>query len=134
MLVIARLRRWLLLIAAVICAGVVAELWLTGHHEYPLQWVPLILCALGALLYSFAAFAPNTANMRLVQVLALFSLLGGALGVLVHLQGNLAFATEIDTARAASAPLAAALFGGNPPLAPGAVSVAGLTALAGATR
>lgn len=127
---LARLRRFLLLLTVGVCAGIALELAITGHTQSPVQLVPFVLCGLGALTAVLVLFVPNRGSITALRVVMLLSLLGGAFGVFEHLEENVEFAMEIKPAQTQAAPLAAALSGANPPLAPGALGASALIALA----
>lgn len=127
-------RRFLLLAAIAICAGVIAELWLTGHTDEPLQWVPFIVCGLGIVLLLAVMARPQRGWLRAMQTLMIVMALAGAVGTVVHMRGNLELAQETKPALAQSQPLWVALTGHNPALAPGALSVTALIALAATYR
>jgi hypothetical protein len=124
----------LLLAAAAICAGVIAELWLTGHYDEPLQWVPIIVCGIGIVLLIAALARPQRGLLRAMQVLMIVMALAGGVGVIVHLRGNLELAQEVKPAQAQAQPLWVALTGHNPALAPGALGITALIALAATYR
>lgn len=128
--VLARLRRFLLALAAASCLGVVAELAITGHYETPVQVLPFVLCGLGALASLLALLRPARPVLQALRAIMVVSALGGAFGTFEHLEHNLEFAREVNAAKADAAPLTAAFTGGNPPLAPGALGVAAVIALA----
>ena len=127
-------RRFLLLIAMATCAGVIAELWLTGHTDEPLQWAPFIVCGLGIVLLIAVMARPQRNLLRAMQALMIVMAIAGGVGVVVHLRGNLELAQEVKPAQAQAQPLWMALTGRNPALAPGALGVAGLIALAATYR
>lgn len=127
-------RRFLLLAAFVMCAGVIAELWLTGHYDEPLQWVPFIVCGMGMLLLLVVLTRPQRSMLRAMQALMIVMALAGAVGTVVHLRSNLELAQEVKPAQAQSQPLWMALTGHNPPLAPGALGIIALIALAATYR
>jgi hypothetical protein len=129
--VITRLRQFLFGLAITMCIGVIAELWLTEHYQDPMQWVPLVLCGLGVIGLLLAWFKPNRQTLRALRVFMLIVALGGLLGVYEHLERNLEFAREVKAAFANAQPLWAALTGANPPLAPGALVITALVAVAG---
>ncbi len=128
--ILARLRRFLLLLSIGVCAGVIAELALTGHTQTPVQFVPFALCGLGALASLLVLFAPSRGSIVALRSVMLLSLLGGAFGVFEHLEENVEFAREVKPAQTQAAPLAAALSGANPPLDPGALGAGALIAMA----
>jgi hypothetical protein len=128
--IVTRLRLFLLWLAVALCGGVIAELWLTDHMEEPLQFVPFVVCGLSILALLQVLLRPQRSSLLQLRVMMVVAALGGLLGIYEHLAGNLAFAQEINVAKAAASPLFAALTGANPPLAPGALGVAALVGLA----
>lgn len=128
--IVTRLRLFLLWLAVALCGGVIAELWLTDHMEEPLQFVPFVLCGLSILALLQGIFRPQRSTLLQLRVMMMVAALGGFLGVYEHLAGNLAFAQEINATQAAASPLLVALTGANPPLAPGALGITALVALA----
>jgi hypothetical protein len=129
-IVVARLRRFLLMLACFLCVGTVVELWLTEHYETPLQLVPFALCALGLIALVAVLLRPTRKTLWALRVVMAVTALGGLLGTYEHLQGNLELAREVRPDRANATPVASALTGGNPVLAPGVLGVTGLIALA----
>ncbi len=131
---VAWFRRFLLVMAGAMCAGVVAELWLTGHYDEPLQLVPFIVCGIGLALLVAALARPQRGLLRALQALMIATAIAGGVGTLVHLRGNLELAQEVKPAQAQSQPLWMALTGHSPPLAPGALGITALIALAATYR
>lgn len=126
------LRRALLALLVLSCAGTLAELLLIGHWEGWTQWVPLAL--LGAGLVASAAFLVRPARALLVPVratCAALAIAGGA-GVYLHYDGNAEFERESVPDIGGTALFTAAVTGATPVLAPGAlvtVALLGLIAL-----
>lgn len=131
-LLVARFRQFLLWVTILTCVGVIAELALTGHYKEPMQFVPFVLCGLTIVAALVVLFRPTRAILRTLQVLMVVLAIGGALGTIEHIEGNLELAREVNAAKANAAPVTTALTGANPALAPGALGVAALLAL-GAT-
>ncbi len=126
---LARTRTLLLWLALAMCAGLIGELALTGHYEAPLQLLPIVLCALTIVAIGLVLLRPGPRAFGALRLLMIAMLAACALGVYVHVAGNLEFAREVNAAKAAAAPITAALTGGNPALAPGALGVTALVAL-----
>lgn len=134
MTVEARYRRFLLATALVIYGGAVVELWLVEHVEGWLQWVPFGLAAAGG---AAALWVRVAAGRRAVGVLRAVSALvvaGSVWGVVLHVQGNLAFEREVRP----DAPFWEALWeaagGVSPLLAPGTLALAAVLAAAATYR
>ena len=54
-----RLRRFLLIVVALLCLGTAAELILEKHYKEPMQLVPFVLCALGFVTVLAVLFRPR---------------------------------------------------------------------------
>lgn len=126
----AQLRQFLLALAGVMCLGTIVELWLAGHTQEPLQWVPFGLSAVG--LAAVVAFWrwPSPTTVWALRVAMAAVILGSLVGVLLHLNGNLEFALETQPGADSLTTFWMALRGGAPALAPGILAIT--AALAGA--
>lgn len=126
----AQLRQFLLALAGLMCLGTIVELWLAGHTQQLLQWVPFGLSALG--LAAVVAFwlLPSPTTLWILRVAMAAVVVGALMGVFLHLNGNLEFALETQPGADSLATLWMALRGGAPALAPGILAVT--AALAGA--
>lgn len=124
------LRRLLLLLLLLGIVGLAAELALLGHTESLQQWVPL--AALGAALVSTLAVAlrPSPGTLRVFQAVMAACVAAGAVGLWLHLRGNLEWELESDPAAGGLRLLWDALAGATPTLAPGALAQLGLLGLA----
>jgi hypothetical protein len=128
---LSRLRRFLLALSAALLCGAVAELWLVGHTEDPVQLLPFVLCGLGAA----AAVAtllrpPGRATLWALRVIMLLVAAGSLLGVYLHVESNAELERELNPAMTTGQILFGALGGANPLLAPGVLAVAAVLALA----
>jgi hypothetical protein len=127
---VARFRQFLLWLSIAMCLGIVAELFLTEHYTEPLQWIPITLCAVAILPILAVLFRPGPQTIWLLRGLMIVIALAGVLGMYEHVVGNLLFAQEVNAAKANAAPLQTMLTGANPALAPGALGITALVALA----
>jgi hypothetical protein len=127
---VARFRQFLLWLAIALCLGIVAELLLTGHYKEPIQLLPIGLCTLAAVPILAVLFRPGRKTIWALRILMLVIAVAGLLGTYEHITGNLSFAQEVNAAKANAAPIKTALTGANPALAPGALGVTALIALA----
>lgn len=125
-----RLRRFLLIVAALIFVGTVAELWLTEHTEGFVQWLPFGLCALGAGATLAARYAPRRGVLLTLRGVMVLIALGGGFGFYEHLAHNLAFEQEIRPNAAFIEAFGEALYGASPLLAPDILVLAAILALA----
>lgn len=129
-IVAARLRRFLLLLAALLCLGTLGELALLEHTGEPLQLVPFVLCALALIVIVATYFWPQRKTIWSLRVVMVLAALGGFLGIYEHLAGNQAFALEINQQISGSELLLDTLTGASPALAPGVLIITAIVAQA----
>ena len=99
--------------------GTVAELLLMAHTDGPWQKAPVGLLAAGCLALLVHVSAPREAMRRaFLGLMVVFATIGVAGGVL-HSNGNLEFATELDPGMSGGALLREVMTGATPVLAPG---------------
>lgn len=111
-------------------AGTLLELLLIGHDEMATQLAPLGLLGGGILVTAWTLIAPYRAAIRTLQVLMLFFVASGIIGVILHYQGNKAFELEMSPSRAGLSLISKTLTGATPVLAPGSMSLLGIVGLA----
>jgi hypothetical protein len=129
-IVVARLRAFLLGLAAFICAGTPLELWLGKHYQSLPQLIPFVLCGLGLIAALAALLRPGRATLLgLRGVMALLGL-GSLLGVYEHIEHNLEFALEIRPGATFADVWLQSLRGSSPLLAPGILALAAAIAIA----
>lgn len=128
------LRRLVLALMLAGMLGLMAELLLLEHYEDVWQWVPLVSLALGLVLTLAAWLRPGRATLNALRALSAVYVAAGALGVYLHLDGNLEFERESDASLRGLPLLWEALQGATPALAPGALAQLGLLGLALAYR
>jgi hypothetical protein len=127
-------RRLLLALMGMGIVGLEAELLLLEHVDGVWQWIPVVSLALGLVLTGAVWMRPARVTLRAFQGLCAGFVAAGALGVYLHMDGNLEFARESDPSLAGLALLWEALEGATPALAPGALAQLGLLGLALAYR
>ena len=127
---LARFRKGALWLSITLCLGVVTELLLTGHTQQLLQWLPITLCLIAIAPMLAVLLRPGRWSIQALRGMMLAMALAGLLGAYEHVTGNLALMREVNPAKAAAAPIKIALTGANPALAPGALGVTALIALA----
>ena len=132
--VLRRLRRFLLVLAVLLFAGALAELWLVGHTEEFVQWVAFILAGAGALASMLVLIRLSRATVRVLRICMLVVVLGSLFGIYQHVSGNIAFAREVHPDYSTSQLFWRGLQGGNPLLAPGVLVVAALLTLSATYR
>jgi fatty acid desaturase len=128
--VLARLRRFLLALSALLFGGTVVELWLVNHTEDFVQWIPFVLCGIGLLVVVAVLFRPERETVMGLRAWMLIVIVGSLFGVYQHVTNNIAFEREISPTAPSQRILRAALGGANPLLAPGMLAVTALLALA----
>lgn len=124
--------RYRLLILALImvgAAGLLAELVLIEHYDEVWQWAPLT--ALGATIVTGAvvAWRPTRHSLRVFQGVMVACVLFGAIGIVLHLKGNLEFELESAPGLTGWPLYEATIRGATPALAPGALTQLGLLGL-----
>lgn len=120
------------LILALVFVGIVGlevELALLRHADSLNQWIPHVVLIVGLLATLAVYFRPGTATLRFFQGAMLIFLIVGALGVFLHLKGNVEFALERDPGLTGTRLIWKALRGATPALAPGALAELGLLGL-----
>ena len=132
--VLQRLRRFLLLLAIALFAGALAELWLVGHTEDPIQLIPFLLAIIAIVVSLLVYFWRSTGAIQVMRVWMVIVMLGTLLGIYLHVEGNVAFEREVNPKAPTSQLVWQGLGGGNPLLAPGILTVAALLAMAATYR
>ena len=125
----ARIRRFLLLLAALILVGTVFELWLTEHTEELAQWIPFILSGIGFVAILAVLINPQRRTILALRVAMLMLGAGGLVGIGLHLINNYEFEQEIRPTLQGLDLIVEALKGANPLIAPGILVFAALVAL-----
>lgn len=127
-------RPLLLALVAFGAAGLGVELALLEHWAEARQWIPLGLLVATLVLVPVVALRPRPGVLRTFRLAMLLVTASGAVGALFHLQANAALEREIDPGMAGGELLWAALGGGTPSLAPGAMIQLGLLGLVAVLR
>jgi hypothetical protein len=129
-LILSRLRRFLLGLSALLCAGTVVELWLTNHMENFVQLIPFGLCALGLVAAAVVLLRPRRGAVLGLRLCMGLVALGGIFGIYEHLDSNIGFRREIRPSAPTREVVLASFRGPNPLLAPGILAVAAALAVA----
>lgn len=103
--------------------GTTTELFFLEHYEDVKQYIPLIVAALGFAVGGWYALRPGPASLRGFRAVLLLFAVTGAVGLFLHLRGNLEFERERDSTLRGFALLWGALSGATPALAPGAMAL-----------
>jgi len=120
------------LVLALVLFGIVGlevELALLRHAESFTQWLPHVCLLVGLIVTGAVYFRPTMTVLRAFQVMMVIYLVIGALGVILHLKGNVEFALERSPSLSGLKLMWKALRGATPALAPGALAQLGLLGL-----
>lgn len=128
------LRDLVLAIILVGTLGLIAELLLQEHTESWQQWIPLVLLGFGLAATALVQLRAGRGSLRIFSVVMVAFLAAGALGVYLHLAGNMEFIVERTPELGGLALAWETLRGATPALAPGALAQLGLMGLAYAYR
>ncbi len=127
---LAGLRHVLLVTLMVGIAGMALELLFIGHVEDWLQYVPVVLLAVGLVPVAWHVVRPSRATARGVQLLMALYVVSGLVGVGLHYRGNQEFEREMYPSMTGMELVRATLTGATPVLAPGSMALIGLVGLA----
>ena len=129
--VVERLRLWVLGVLVLGLAGTVTELILLEHYEQALQYVPLVLIALGVVVLVWNYAQADTASLRALQIVMGLFVLSGFVGMLAHFNGSMEYQLELNPDMTTWELLEKILHAKAPPLlAPGMMMQMGLLGLA----
>ena len=125
------LRRFVLILFALGASGSAVDLLLIGHVEDRAQLVPLVLLGAGLVAIACSALMKNRGSLHAFRLVMWALIAGGALGLWLHLRGNLEFERELSPDRTGLDLYWAAIQGASPPsLAPATLIHLGLIGLA----
>jgi hypothetical protein len=94
--VLERLRLWIVGVIALGLIGTMTELLLLEHDEQALQFVPLVLMALGAITLIWYVASKDTASLRALQVVMGLFVLSGFAGMAAHFNGSMEYQLELN--------------------------------------
>ena len=118
----------LVLVAAGII-GLITELLLLDHTDALNQWIPVISLGAGLAATLGVWLAPGRWSLRAFRIVMFVFVVAGALGIYLHLVGNVEWAREKDPELGGMTLVWKALTGATPALAPGAMAQLGLLGL-----
>ena len=127
---LAILRGALLVILILGLAGVLAELILLEHTEEAWQRLPIFMIIASLIVLAWHAVDRSAVPVRALQLTMILFTLTGALGVALHLKGNLDFELDMQPSLSGMTLLWQTLKGATPTLAPGTMVQLGLIGLA----
>jgi hypothetical protein len=124
------IRRALTLLLTLGLAGTFTELMLFNHHEDATQMIPLVLLGIAGCTFAAVTVQPGRFTLRAFQLVMCLLIVGGLLGVALHLRANVEFQTEVDPGLHGWALFSKALQAKAPPaLAPASLAQLGLLGL-----
>lgn len=123
-----------MLILIVGLAGTVVELLLLKHTDGFWQLAPVLLIAVAMAVVGWNALAKSPASIRALQGAMSLLVLCGAIGMIQHFRGNVAYERESNPSLSGADLYRSALLGATPALAPGAMIPLGLIGLLFAFR
>jgi fatty acid desaturase len=132
--VLGQLRRFLLVLSALLFCGAITELWLVGHTEDKIQWLAFALAGLGAIAALVMLIFPGRATLHFLRICMAVVVLGSLFGIYEHVTGNIAFEREMHPDMPSGQAVWKGLQGANPLLAPGILAIAALLALSATYR
>ncbi len=124
------LRGALLVILVIGLVGVLAELFLLEHTEEAWQRLPIFMIISSLIVLGWHAIDRGAMPVRALQVVMALFVVTGAIGVVLHLKGNLEFELEMQPTLSGTTLLWQTLKGATPTLAPGTMVQLGLIGLA----
>jgi hypothetical protein len=128
------LRRLLLAVTVVGILGLALELLFLEHWESVWQWVPFVVLGVGLLSAILVWRWPSPATLRFFAAMMALFVVAGAIGLVLHYQGNAEFELERHPEMRGLPLLWSSLRGATPALAPGALAQLGLVGLTFAYR
>jgi hypothetical protein len=132
--VLSALRALLAFILIVGMVGMGTELFLLEHTEDFWQWTPIVLMGSSLLILIWHFVTRSRVSLRVHQGIMILFVLSGALGSLLHFQGNAEFELEMNPAVQGAELFGKTMMGATPVLAPGTMIQLGLIGLAYAFR
>lgn len=128
--VLRAVRRLLLLILAIGMLGTATDLVLIEHYEEAWQMPPLALIGVALIIVAILWFRPTPTGVTALRIAMVLFIASGALGVLLHYNGNREFQTELDPSLTGWALFVKVVTAKAPPaMAPGAMVQLGLIGL-----
>jgi hypothetical protein len=124
------LRTLLLFTLVVSLIGTLVELLLLEHFEDVWQWTPIVLLGAAVVTLAWHALDRSAASLNVLRGLMVLCITSGAVGVLLHFQGNVEFELEMYPDLSGWSLFRDSMMGATPALAPGAMLQIGLVGLA----
>lgn len=128
------IRRGLLALLAFGCVGLLGELVILEHYEELNQYAPLVLLSLTVLTIIWHWIDGGRRSLRTLQVIAIFLVFSGVLGMYFHFTGNIEATKEFEPDLAGLPFWVDVIRGAAPSLAPGTMVQFGLLGLLYAYR
>ncbi len=132
--ILARLRRFLLVISAGTFLMTVIELIFVGHWNETIQFLPFALCAIGLGALAVSWFRPSGASLRALRWSMTVVGVCSFIGFYEHMANNFSFWQEIQPNTTTWELIVATFNGGIPVLAPGILLLGAVIGLAAIYR
>ena len=124
------IRRVILGVLILGMGGLLAELLLIAHYEDSVQWLPLVLLAVGIFIVILDLALSRGWTQLILQLTMVLFVAAGLLGVYFHFQGSREFQLEMDPQMSGTALVWHVLRAKSPPtLAPGSMVQLGILGL-----
>jgi len=127
--ILARLRQFLLIIAAGVFVMTVTELFFLSHWQVAIQFLPFALSALGLITLAFAYFRPTPKTITTTRWSMFIIAACSLIGFYEHMANNYSFLLEIKPSATTWDLIKATFEGANPVLAPGILMLGAVVAL-----
>ena len=127
---VTRVRQLMLVLLVLGLLGVGTELVLMAHYEDSWQLTPLVLIGVSLVVIGWHLVDRSPATLRALQAAMVLCVIAGAIGIVLHYQGNLEFQIEMDPSQSRWVLFKKAMHAKVPPaLAPGVMAQLGLLGL-----
>lgn len=121
------IRRFILALFALGLVGISAELVVLRHYDDSWQLVPLFLLGLAVMIVVWHLFEKSATPILALRVIAVFFVIAGATGIVLHYRANLEFQLDMDSSQHGWPLFLKVIHAQAPPaLAPGAMAQLGL--------
>jgi hypothetical protein len=121
------IRRFILALFALGLVGISAELLVLRHYDDSWQLVPLFLLGLALMIVVWHLFEKSAAPILTLRVIAVFFVIAGVTGIILHYRANLEFQLDMDSSQHGWPLFLKVIHAQAPPaLAPGAMAQLGL--------
>ena len=129
-IIVARMRRFLLILAGIVYAMTPVELIFSKHTDSLEKLIPFALCAVGFVAVLVVQRQATRATLLSLRIVMVIIALGALFGGYEHWAGNVEYALETHAGAQLSDVLLNVLQGASPLLAPGILGLAAVLGIA----